>query len=69
MKKTEVEINKDFILYYNYREYFVKIPDFPGILIIDKSIIIKDEVNYLLIDIDKAKVCLFDDLSKLSRIK
>ena len=69
MKRTEVKINKDFILYYNYCEYFVKIPDFPGILIIDKSIIIKDEINYLLVDIDKAKVCLFNDLAKLSRMK
>ena len=69
MKKTEVKINKDLIMHYNYCEYFAKIPDFAGILIIDKSIIIKDEVNYLLVDIDKAKVCLFDDLAKLSRIK
>ena len=69
MKKTEVKINKDFIMYSNYYQYFVKIPDFPGILIIDKSIIIKDEINYLLIDIDKAKVCLFDDLAKLAKIK
>ena len=69
MKKTEVEINKDFIMYSNHYQYFVKIPDLPGILIIDKSIIIKDEVNYLLVDIDKAKVILFDDLAKLSRIK
>lgn len=69
MKKTEVKINKDFILHYNYLEYFVKIPDFAGILIIDKSIIIKDEINYLLVDMDKAKVIFFDDLGKLSRIK
>ena len=69
MKKTEVEINKDLIVHSNSYEYIVKIPDMAGILIIDKSIIIKDEINYLLIDIDKAKVCLFDDLAKLAKIK
>ena len=65
MKKTEVEINKDLIVHSNYCEYIVKIPDMAGILIIDKSIIIKDEVNYLLVDIDNTKVCLFDDLAKI----
>ena len=69
MKKTEVEINKDLIVHSNSYEYIVKIPDMAGILIIDKSIIIKDYVNYLLVDIDKAKVCLFDDLAKLAKIK
>lgn len=65
MKKTEVKINKDLILHSNYCEYIVKIPDMVGILIIDKSIIIKDDVNYLLVDIDNTKVCLFDDLAKI----
>lgn len=65
MKKTEVKINKDFIMYSNQYQYFARIPDFPGILIIDKSIIIKDDVNYLLVDIDNTKVCFFDDLAKI----
>lgn len=48
MKKTEVKINKDFIMYSNQYQYFARIPDFPGILIIDKSIIIKDEIKHTL---------------------